>query len=91
MSEVNRHRRPSSAQLILRIYRRQIETHKLIKALQVDIARLNASTATTAAVADHCRRLLAEKATMLKVIEANRFMNAALPRRFSTVPEHTNG
>lgn len=74
-----------------RVYRRQMRTERALRNLQAEVARLTAHTEITATVAAHCRRLLREKATMMKVIEANRFMNAALPRRFSALSEYPNG
>ena len=74
-----------------RVYRRQILTERALRDLQAEVARLTARAQITAALADHCRRLLREKETMMKVIEANRFMNAALPRRFSILSEYPNG
>jgi hypothetical protein len=81
MSETNRHRKPTGTQLVRRIYRRQLRNEKLILELKAEVSRLTTRAEISAAIAAHCRRLLAEKATMLKVIEANRFMSAALPRR----------
>lgn len=81
MPGANRHRPPSIRQLVLRIYRRQIVDEKVIGELKTEIARLTTRTQINATLAEHCRRLLREKATMLEVIEANQFMAAALPRR----------
>jgi hypothetical protein len=81
MPGANRHRAPTATQLFERVYRRQIKMEEVIRDLKAEVARLGARTEINAALANHCKRLLLEKATLLKVIEANRFMAAALPRR----------
>jgi hypothetical protein len=91
MPGTNRHLPPTSEMLWNRVYRRQVRTEHALKDLRAEVARLTAHTEITATLADHCRRLLREKETMMKVIEANRFMNAALPRRFSVLSEYPNG
>jgi hypothetical protein len=83
MPGANRHRPPTQHQLVKRIYRHQIASEKVIGELKAEIARLTARTEINATIAAHCRRLLAEKAIMLGVIEANQFMAAALPRRIA--------
>jgi hypothetical protein len=77
MPGVNRHRPPTTEQLFNRVYRQQVKTEKTVRDLQAEVARLTARTQITAVVADHCRRLLREKATLMKLVEANQFM--ALP------------
>lgn len=81
MPGANRHRPPSNNQLFERIYRKQIASDLAIRELTAEVARLTASSAIRATVLEHCRRLIAEKQTLLQVVEANQFMSAALPRR----------
>lgn len=83
MPGANRHREPSIRQLVRRVYRKQIASDLAIRDLTAEVARLTARTQINVTLADHCRRLLREKATMLDVIEANQFMAAALPRRIA--------
>ena len=81
MPGVNRHRPPTVEQLFARVYRRQLVAEKLVLQLQAEVARLSGKVDLSAKLRDHCRRLLTEKPTLLRVIEANQFMAAALPRR----------
>ncbi len=78
MPGANRHRPPTSRQYLARIYRRQIETGAVIRELKAEIERRGEITTV---VVEHCRRLLLEKETLLKIIEANQFMAQELPRR----------
>ena len=83
MPGANRHRHPSSRQLFERIYRRQIASDLAIQEMKAEIAKLSARTQINVNLVEHCRRLMCEKETMLEIIDANRFMSAALPRRLA--------
>lgn len=83
MPGANRHRPPNSLQMLRRIYRRQIASEKLVSELKDEVARLTVRMEINLTLVMHCRRLLHEKETMLAIIEANKFMAAALPRRMA--------
>ena len=87
MPGLNRHRPPTVEQMFARVYRRQLVAEKLVLELQAEVVRLSGRVELSARLTEHCRRLLKEKATLLQVIEANRFMAAALPRRAAQGPK----
>lgn len=81
MSETNRHRPPTAEQLLGRLYRKHLELHKVVAALKDQVEQLVTSTLITEVLAGHVERLLVEKQTLLQIVEADRYMAAALPRR----------
>jgi hypothetical protein len=66
-----------------RVYRKQIASDLAIQQLQGEVAKLSERIQINALLVEHCRRLMREKETMLEIIDANRFMAAALPRRLT--------
>lgn len=86
----NRHRPPTIEQMFNRIYRQQLEVKANVASIKehgilvaVLLEQLAARTQLTEILAAHVARLLLEKQTLMQLVEANRDMAAALPRRES--------
>lgn len=79
-----RHAKPTVAQLMERIYRRQIASDKRLDAIEALIDQdANGRTVLLKTVTDHCWRLLREKETLMRLVdhdalrEANAYMARA--------------
>lgn len=81
MSEQSRHRPPTVEMLFNRVYRQHLALQKIVKEVRTQVEQLAASHQVHAVVASHCQRLLLEKKTLLQLVEADRYMAQALPRR----------
>ena len=76
-----RHAKPTSRQLLERIYRRQIAIDARLDVLESHLdVDLHRRTGMLRTITEHCIRLLGEKATLMELVhreqlsEANRFM-----------------
>lgn len=66
-SSDKRHAKPSSAQLIHRVYRQQIALRAQIDTIKSGQAMLSERMESFRVLADHCARLLREKETLMKM------------------------
>jgi hypothetical protein len=65
-----RHARPTSRQLLDRVYRRQIASDKRLDAIESLIHQdANGRAVLLKTVTDHCWRLLREKETLMRLID----------------------
>jgi hypothetical protein len=76
----NRHRKPTTVMLFNRLYRQQLQLAQNQIEMRADIDRLLKRTEILVVLTDHCQRLVREKETLLKLVQANRYMAEAIPR-----------
>ncbi len=73
----HRHRPPTPTMLFNRTYRQQLKLAKAVEAMREEIARLNSRSQTFVVIVNHCERLVREKETLLRLVQANQYMMGA--------------
>jgi hypothetical protein len=63
--------------LFNRTYRQQLKLAKAVEAMREEIARLNSRSQTFVVIVNHCERLVREKETLLRLVQANQYMMGA--------------